>query len=88
MAMLIPAAQREMATSETLMQQFASPDWLVAVAALVIIYASMVPILKGCKDEDFYWFSVRAEKVNGRLAMLAWAGLLGLEYLADGACFF
>ena len=88
MLMLIFAAKREMATSETVLQQFQSPDWRLAVLAVVIIYASMIPILKGAKDEDFGFMSVRAEKVNGRMAMLGWASLVALEFYAGGACFF
>ena len=48
----------------------------------------MIPILKNVKDENFGFMTVRAEKVNGRAAMLAWAVLLALEHQAGGACFF
>lgn len=86
--MLYFGAKREVETGDTLVQQLTHPDWRLGALAAIIVYATMVPVLKGAIDEDFGIFSVRAEKVNGRVAMLAWAALIALEYLADGACFF
>jgi hypothetical protein len=74
-------------SAETLLQ----PDnasWRWAVVTVLIIYATMVPALKGVKNEDFGFFSVNAEKVNGRAAMMGFAVLLGLEIAAGGAPFF
>ena len=88
MSMLFFAAQREQRTGETILQQISSPDWLLIVFAAAVIYATMVPVLKGVKDEDFFMFSVGAEKANGRLAMLGWAGLIAVEELYAHACFF
>lgn len=88
MITFIPMVLREMETSETILQQFANPDYRIVALCLVTIYASMVPILKGAKDEDFGFMKVRVEKVNGRFAMLAWLTIMGLEYVAGNVCFF
>ena len=87
MLMFIPMVLREMRTSETILEQFSNPSYGYIAACLVLSYASMIPILKGAKDEDFGFMKVSVEKANGRVAMLAWLTILGLEYYA-GACFF
>ncbi len=85
-----PMVLREVNASETALQQFAHADWRLALVCGLAVYASLVPVLAGCKDEDFGFMSVRAERANGRLAMLAWAVVLGLEQVVgQGAlCFF
>lgn len=88
MLMFFPMALREMETSEAIVQQFLNPNYGHIALCCLMIWASMIPILKNVKDEDFGFMSVRAEKVNGRAAMLAWAVLLALEHQAGGACFF
>jgi len=88
MIMFIPMAMREMETSETILQQFANPDYGLVALGLVTIYASMIPILKGAKDEDFGFMKVSVEKINGRLAMLAWVALIVMEHYAGDVCFF
>ena len=90
MAMFAPMVLREMQTSETVLQQFAHMDWRLAVVSAITVYASMIPVLAGCKDEDFGFMSVAAEKVNGRLAMLAWVVVIALEEVVGGGgvCFF
>lgn len=88
MIMFIPMVMREMETSETILQQFANPDYGLVALALLTVYASMIPILKGAKDEDFGFMKVSVEKVNGRLAMLAWVVIMGLEHYVGDVCFF
>ncbi|KAI8105299.1 hypothetical protein M9435_000466 [Picochlorum sp. BPE23] len=88
MLMFFPMALREMETSESIVEQFLNPNYGYIAFCSLMIWASMIPILKNVKDEDFGFMSVRAEKVNGRAAMLAWAVLLALEHQAGGACFF
>lgn len=88
MIMFIPMVLREMETSETILQQFANPDYGLVALALLTVYASMIPILKGAKDEDFGFMKVSVEKVNGRLAMLAWVVVMGLEHYVGDVCFF
>lgn len=88
MLMFIPMVLREMETSETILEQFANPDYTLVALCLVTVYASMIPILKGVKDEDFGFMKVSVEKINGRLAMLAWLATMGLEHYAGDVCFF
>ena len=59
----------------------------LALAALVVV-ASLVPITKGAISEPFGVFTPRAERVNGRAAMLAIAAVLALESRAGGVPFF
>ena len=87
MLMFAPMVLREVNASETVLQQFAHPDWRLVLACGLAMYASLVPVLAGCKDEDFGFMSVRAERANGRLAMLAWAAVVALEQ-QGGVCFF
>lgn len=79
MVALSLVARREAEGAGTVLQQLTAPDWAVAAGMALLVYASLVPILRGCKDEDCGPFSVRAEKANGRAAMLGFAVLLGLE---------
>lgn len=87
MLMFLPMVAREMKTSETIFDQFAHPSFGYIILCALVVYGTMVPILKGAKDEDFGIMKVSAEKANGRIAMLAWAVLIGLEHWA-GVCFF
>ena len=87
MAMFLPAVAREMSSAETMVQQLQHPDWRLVALSISIFYATMIPVLKDVRDEDFFWMTVRAEKVNGRVAMLAWAIVLTLEWLTE-VCFF
>jgi hypothetical protein len=50
----------------------------LALAALVVV-ASLVPITKGAISEPFGVFTPKAERVNGRAAMLAIAAIIALE---------
>ncbi len=88
MLMFVPMAMREMETSEAIVEQFLNPNYGQIALCCLVVWASMIPILKNVKDENFGFMTVRAEKVNGRAAMLAWAVLLALEHQAGGACFF
>ena len=89
MAMWPFMVAREMESSETVLQQLMHPDPRLAGAGALVVWASMIPVLAGCRDEDFGWMSVRAEKLNGRVAMLAWAAVIGLEWwVGGGVCFF
>ena len=89
MATFLFAAQNEHLTGQTLYQQLRNPeDWKLGILAVLIVYATMVPVLTGVKNEDFFMFTVNAEKINGRLAMLGWAGIIALEELYAHACFF
>eukprot|EP00775_Hariotina_reticulata_P002726 gene2726-3023_t len=84
---IIAAANNEVQTSQTVLQQVqAAPLWLWGVL-LMWVWASLVPISKGARHEAFGVFSPKAEITNGRAAMLGFAILLALEYQA-GVPFF
>ena len=61
--------------------------WPLIAFMLLTAYAAFPPALAGAKEEDFGLFSVRAEKTNGRAAMLGLAALAALEW-HSGLCFF
>ena len=89
MVTLLAAAHREAATGEAALAQLAAPDdWALGALCLVVAYASMQPVLAGAIEEDLGWLSARAERVNGRAAMLGWAALLALEAGSGGLPFF
>lgn len=50
---LLTAAHTEMATGQTVMQQFASAPVWQYLAFGVIVYASLVPMMKGARHEAF-----------------------------------
>lgn len=77
----------EMETGETILQQAAHPSWGVLAFMAVIVYASLVPIQKGAIEEPFGIFTPSAERWNGRMAMLALAVLISLEYKTGFAFF-
>jgi hypothetical protein len=89
MVALLSVLKREAATGESVLQQLQhGPDWLLLALSVAVVYASMVPVLAGAKDEDFGWMSVRAEKANGRAAMLGVAALVALEHHLGGVALF
>ena len=80
----LPAAQ--LATN--LFSDPLSADPKGLALALVVVVASLIPITKGAISEPFGVFTPRAERVNGRAAMLAIAAVLALESRAGGVPFF
>lgn len=67
----------------SILEQILQPSWSLAATALLIIFASLVPIQKGAIEEPFYMFTPAAERLNGRLAMLGFAALLALEWYTE-----
>ncbi|PSC69459.1 early light-induced chloroplastic-like [Micractinium conductrix] len=85
-------AHREMETGLTMLQQaLALPHnyaaWPLLALMGLMVYATFPPALAGAREEDFFWFTVRAEKTNGRAAMLGLAVLAALEYHSGFAFF-
>ena len=83
MLALLIAIRGELETGSTVLQQAMHPSWGVAVAMGLVVYGSLVPILKGAIDEPFGVFTPTAEAVNGRLAMLGFVALAALEWYAE-----
>jgi hypothetical protein len=75
----LAAASAELDGGGTVLEQLAHPSWGVVTAVVLAAYGTMIPVLGGCVEEDFGPFSVKAERWNGRLAMLGFAALLALE---------
>lgn len=72
-------AVAEARTGLTFQQQAANlPVDRAALVALILV-ASLVPISKGVVSEAFGVFTPRAERVNSRAAMLAFAVLVWAE---------
>ncbi|KAG2501603.1 hypothetical protein HYH03_000108 [Edaphochlamys debaryana] len=69
----------EASSSSTFAQQAAALPLAELLGLGLLVYASLVPIMKGAKMEAFGMFTPRAEITNGRAAMLALAVLLALE---------
>mmetsp|Transcript_29325 Transcript_29325/g.82718 ORF Transcript_29325/g.82718 Transcript_29325/m.82718 type:complete len:206 (+) Transcript_29325:257-874(+) len=83
----LAAAMNEVTTGDTVEKQILEAPVTVGVFVLVVVYASLVPIMKGVKNEAFGFMSPRAETTNGRAAMLAFAVMVALE-LRTGIPFF
>jgi hypothetical protein len=78
----------EILTHKTIGQQISEPGntgffWLVAVTNL-IIFGSLVPFFRGESPDSRVSgpFNAQAERWNGRVAMIGYAGLLAYEFAA------
>lgn len=80
MLALLLVAKAETEGAGTVLQQAAHPSWPAVVGLALVVWGTLAPVRAGAIDEPFGIFTPRAERVNGRLAMLGWAGLLTLEY--------
>jgi hypothetical protein len=75
----LATAVNELQQRGTIEEQLVGNPVPVAVFVLVTMYATLVPIMKGVKNEAFGPMSPRAETTNGRAAMLAFVVMLVLE---------
>lgn len=78
-------------THQSVLEQVTAPGnkgllYFVAVAQ-VLAYASLVPILQRESPDSRRWgpFNAKAERWNGRLAMLGFAGLVISEVIRGSA---
>lgn len=69
----------EMNSGLTIIQQAQNHTAQLVLTAMVIVYASLVPVMNGAIREPFGYFTPRAEIVNARAAMLGFGLLLLLE---------
>ncbi len=83
----VTGAAVEVQTAAPLAQQALEMSPLTIAGLLLVVYASLIPVLKGVKNEAFGPFSPFSERLNARAAMLAFAVVLLLESRA-GVCFF
>jgi hypothetical protein len=71
MVALLVAASNEMSTGQTVMQQFAAAPLWTYLAFAGLVYASLVPMMKGARHEAF---GERALPAGWRLAAAEGAG--------------
>jgi len=69
------------ATGKNVWEQFKSAPGPIAAVFLLIIVASVVPVVRGAERREFLFFKPGAEVYLGRLAMLGFVGLLWLPFL-------
>lgn len=77
---IVLAAAQEAETGQTALYQMTHGTWQGYMLVAVLVYASLVPILKAVKNEAFGIFSPRAETANARAAMLGFGILMALEW--------
>jgi len=89
----VAAVGSELATGRTVSQQVAFAPLAVAGTFLLFIVATMIPILKGVPRKGAAeWggipqFTSDAELINGRVAMIGFAGLVLTETILGHAVF-
>eukprot|EP00884_Botryococcus_braunii_P006256 jgi/Botrbrau1/15631/Bobra.4_1s0016.1 len=76
---IVLGALEESKAGLTIVQQAQTRTIEILVVSMVIVYASLVPILNGAMREPFGKFTPRAEIINARAAMLGFGILLLLE---------
>ena len=89
MLAFVAAVGAELATGESVFQQFQEQPFLVLTAAALFAWASLVPVLLGKKSDSTSVgpFRPSAELLNGRAAMLGFASLLAVEGFKHTALF-
>lgn len=75
------AIAAELATGTTVAQQVSNAPLLIAGVGVLFIVASLIPMVKGVPRKGNGIFSSDAEIINGRVAMLGFAGILLTEVL-------
>ena len=71
-----------------MLSQFADQPTLISMTFLLIIVASIIPVLNNAKREANGPFTPSAEMLNGRAAMIGFAALLVTEAVNQGAALF
>ena len=89
MLAFVAAVGAELATGESVLQQFKDQPYLVLAAAALFSWASLVPVLLGKKSDSTTLgpFRPSAELLNGRAAMLGFASLITVEAIKHTALF-
>lgn len=83
----VAALFAELASGETVAQQFGEATVPIILAVVAFSAASLIPILKGAKAEAFGPLTPAAEMLNGRAAMIGLAALIGIEAVKGTALF-
>lgn len=78
----VAAVGAEIATGQDVFTQWSERPGAIVAAGVTIIVASLVPFLRGDRnDKRVSIFSPTAEVINGRAAMVGFACLLIFEFL-------
>jgi len=77
----VTALIAELTTGKTVVQQVASAPLLVAGVGTLFTVASLITMVKGTVRKGNGFFSSDAEIINGRIAMIGFAGILLNEVL-------
>merc|ERR1719271_822684 len=77
----------ELASGKSVVAQMAMGQPQILFHFALFAAASLIPIMKGAKEEEFGPFSPKAELLNGRAAMIGFALLLVLEGTSGSALF-
>jgi len=72
----VTAIAAELSTHTTVAQQVASAPLLVAGVGILFTVASLIPMIKGVPRKGNSIFTSDAEIINGRVAMLGFAGII------------
>lgn len=82
------AVAAELSTGERVSTQFTETPLAIVGVFVLFIVASLIPIFRGANpNEGFGVFNPKAEKINGRAAMIGFASLLVVEYFKGAALF-
>ena len=83
----VAALGAELASGKSVVAQMSMDQPQILFHFALFAAASLIPIMKGAKEEEFGPFSPKAELLNGRAAMIGFALLLVLEG-SSGSAFF
>lgn len=83
---IVAALAAEISTGQSVTTQFQDAPLPIILAFATFIAASLVPLVKGVNPKEaFGIFNPKAEKVNGRAAMIGFAALLAVEFFKGSA---
>lgn len=86
---IVAAAASEVSTGKTVAEQFSMAPSAVIATAVVLVAASLVPLLKRVEEGNAIGpFTPQAELANARAAMIGFAALLILETARGGSPLF
>eukprot|EP01024_Parvocaulis_polyphysoides_P061322 TRINITY_DN677_c0_g1_i3.p3 TRINITY_DN677_c0_g1~~TRINITY_DN677_c0_g1_i3.p3 ORF type:complete len:126 (-),score=32.44 TRINITY_DN677_c0_g1_i3:209-550(-) len=83
----VAAVFAELGSGASVLKQWSIEPTLINATFLLFIIASFVPLVKNVEEQSFGPFTPKAERWNGRAAMIGFAALLGIEIVKHSALF-